>query len=377
MQKLDRLYKKNTNGKILQWDIYIDGNQYWAEYGQVDGKIQADVPTICEGKNIGRSNETTPEEQALSEAKAKHKKQLDMKGYSTNINHERKGFVTPMLAHPYDKHGNKLPNVVSCSPKMDGVRCYITKYGAYSRNGKQWVSTKFIEETLKPFFEKNPSVILDGELYCHRYKDDFNKIVSLAKKTKHISDDDWKDIEEKLEFHIFDMMDEDIPEAPFRKRDQYLDLMFNDDKNSVNGGTVYKNVFKVLSIETTKDDFHEYFAKFIEGGYEGIMLRDPDSPYECKRSYCLQKYKEFQTEEFEIIDIEEGTGNRSGKFGRAILKDGDIIFEANARGNDEYYRELLLNKENYIGKMATVRYQNRTPDGKPRFGVVVAIRDYE
>lgn len=363
------LYKKNVNEKILQWDIVIEGNTYWAEYGQVGGKIQADTPTVCEGKNIGRANETTPEEQALAEAKAKHKKQIDMKGYVDDMKNVNKTSFSPMLAHPFDKYGHKLPDDVEVSAKLDGLRCYITKDGSYSRNGKQWVATKFIEESLQPFFESYPDVVLDGEIYNHKYKDNFNKIVSLAKKTKNISDEDWVEIEESLEYHIFDCYHEDEPDMKFNHRYEFLYYQF--------GRCGYKNIFVVESTPATKEDFYDNFTEFIEQGYEGIMLRDPNSHYEFKRSKYLIKYKEFQDGEFEIFDIEEGSGNRSGMFGRAILKDGDIIFEANARGNEEFYRELLNNKSEYIGKMATVRYQNRTPDGKPRFGVIVAIRDYE
>lgn len=363
------LYKKNVNGKILQWDMVIEGNRYWAEYGQVGGKIQADTPTVCEGKNIGRANETTPEEQALSEARAKHKKQIDMRGYVEDIGDVDKTSFSPMLAHPFDKYGHKLPDKVEVSAKLDGLRCYITKEGAFSRNGKQWVSTKFIEESLKPFFEAYPDIVLDGEIYNHRYKDNFNKIVSLAKKTKNISDADWVEIEESLEYHIFDCYHEDEPDMKFTYRYEFLYDQF--------GGCGYKNIFVVESTPATKTDFYDNFAEFIEQGYEGIMLRDPDSPYEFKRSKYLIKYKEFQDGEHTILDIIEGVGNRSGMFGKMILDSENGSFEANSRGDEMYYKELLYNKEKYIGKLATIRYQNLTPDGIPRFPVCICIRDYE
>lgn len=363
------LYKLNNNGKLLQWDIVVEENMYWAVYGQVGGKLQADTPTVCEGKNVGKANETTPEEQALLEAKAKYKKQIDMKGYVEDIDEVEKFVFTPMLAHPYDKYGKKLPHKLSCSPKMDGLRCYITKDGAYSRNGNIWVSTKYIEDSLKSIFEVYPTLVLDGELYCHKLHDDFNKIVSLAKKTKHISDSDWVEIKNKLEYHVFDCYFRDEPNMTFKNRYEFLQ------KNIF--ACHFNNIILVKSYDATKDDFHTLFQKFIEDGYEGIMLRDPESVYECKRSYGLQKYKEFQDNEFEIVDIEGGSGNRSGMFGRMILTCDVGVFEANARGNEEYYRELLQNKEQYIGKMATVRFQNYTPEGIPRFGVVITIRDYE
>jgi len=83
-------------------------------------------------------------------------------------------------------------------------------------------------------------------------------------------------------------------------------------------------------------------------------------------------------EEFEIVDVEEGTGNRSGMMGKFILKNDDgSTFKANAKGTFADYKEWLINKHLYIGLQATLKYQNRTPDNVPRFGNIIAIRDYE
>jgi ATP-dependent DNA ligase len=370
--KIDKtLYKKNSRGKIQQWEIFVEGNEYWAEYGQVDGKIQSDTPTVCDSKNVGRSNETTPEEQALFEAEAKYKKQIEIKGYVEDLNEVDKFTFKTMLAHPYNKHSKKLPEVLWSSKKLDGVRCYITKDGAFSRNGKRWVSTKFIEESLQELFEQMPDLVLDGELYSHKYHDDFNKIISLAKKTKHLTDNDWKEIRESLEYHVFDIYLGDDPEKIFRDRYGILEGIISYYE--------FDNIKLVKNDIVTKENFHKTYEVYMSQGYEGIMLRDPDSPYECKRSYSLQKYKEFRDEEFEIVDILEGDGNRSGMFGRFVLvTEGGERFEANSRGNEDYYRELWSNKEKYIGKMVTVRFQNKTPDKNvPRFPVAIGVRDYE
>lgn len=289
---------------------------------------------------------------------------------------------------------NKIDKIESDKPRYDievednhnyyangmlvhNCRCYITKDGAFSRNGKQWVATKFIEESLVDFFKANPDAILDGELYNDELNADFNKIISLAKRVKNFTEQHWDDVYYNLEFHIFDIYYPKNIEAI--KRYKLLKQIFGGDRKEN-----YHNIVVVDSFLTTKDEFHKYYQEFMEDGYEGIMLRDPDSLYECKRSYGLQKYKEFLDSEHIIVDIIEGAGNRSGMFGRAILKnERGVTFEANARGNEEYYKELLNNKDKYIGKMATIRYQNETPDdgkgggGVPRFGVLIAIRDYE
>ena len=126
-----------------------------------------------------------------------------------------------------------------------------------------------------------------------------------------------------------------------------------------------------------KEELDERYSEYLADGQEGQMIR-VNGPYENKRSRFLIKRKEFVDEEFKILGITEGKGNRSGMFGRAqcVTKDG-VEFEANARGNEQFYTDLFENREKYVGEMATVRYQNLTPDGKPRFGVIVAIRNYD
>lgn len=362
------LYKRNSKGQLQQWSIHVKDNTFWAEYGLVGGKIQADIATICEGKNIGRANETTANEQALLEANSKIKKQRD-KGYSDNPDDCGLDF-TPMLSHDFHKHGNKLPMNVIVSPKLDGMRCYISKDGAFTRNGKEIVAAKFILQDLFYIFEKYPDLVLDGEIYNHKYKDDFNKIISLSKKRVNILSEDWAEIESELEYHIFDAYFFNDPSLTFRDRKNFLESL------------ELENIsFRLKLVEQTeckKEEIDSYHEQFLEQGYEGIMVRDPESIYEQKRSYKLQKYKNFQDEEFEVIGLEEGKGNWAGKCMKFICKTkGGVEFEAVPKGTEDYRKSLLENKQNIIGKMATVKFQNYTPDGSPRFGIVLSIRDYE
>ena len=82
----------------------------------------------------------------------------------------------PMLAHKYDDSRVDWDQPVYIQPKLDGVRCLFTKNGAYSRTGKQFMNLRHIEIALKPFFDQQPDVILDGELYNHKLKNDFEKL---------------------------------------------------------------------------------------------------------------------------------------------------------------------------------------------------------
>lgn len=378
--KLPTLYKRTSTGAIQQWTMIVDGPKYWTEYGQVDGKIQETKPTVATPKNVGRANETTAGEQALSEAQSKWQKKLD-KDYWDDISKIDTFQFKPMLAKKVEKQGHKLEGkAVYLSPKLDGIRCYITKDGAFSRLHNQFVTTKFIEEDLSDFFEKYPHAILDGEIYNHEYKHNFNKITSLVKKEKDIDQETWDEVAEKLEYHIFD-----IPMISSKKD---MDAPFYDRMN--NDGVAEMLVHKldsprikfvqqkmITTFTTESEAVDEYKTNKLADGYEGIMIRDAYGSYEMKRSATLLKSKNFEDDEFEIIDVTEGDGNRAGMMGRIHLVCEAGTFEANSRGNREHFRDLLMNKENYIGKKATVRFANYTPDGKPRHGCVVAIRDYE
>lgn len=355
------LYKQGKKDKILYWKIEVAGNKYRCVHGEVDGAKVTTEWTTCFGKNLGRANETSPEEQSLAEAKSKARDKKD-KGYCEDIDEIQVKFV-PTLAHKYKDFKKDIIWPVLVSGKYDGVRCVIDKYGMWSRKGKEFLSCPHIKEELAEFFSLFPDAVLDGELYNHDFKDDFNKIISLVRKTKP-TPENLEESRELIQFHIFDY----ISTEGYKERMEWLKSNLPETKNIV----------FIDQIEAKDEtEMLEKFAGYIEQGYEGAMIRWGDKPYIYDRTKHLLKYKTFQSEEFPVLDVLEGEGNRSGMMGKFLLKIGDDTFEASARGNWEQYREWLENKEKYIGKMATIRYQNLTPAGIPRFGVLVAIRDYE
>jgi len=347
------LYKYTTTGKIQEWTIYVEGNKFWSVEGIKDGKLTPSEPTICEGKNIGRSNETTPEEQALREAQSRHQKKLD-KGYNEILSSEKK-FFEPMLAQSFDKYAElcfKKPTFIQ--PKLDGLRCINNEGTMISRNGKAFVSVEHL---------KQHHSMLDGELYSHDYKDDFNKIVSLCKKTKPTKED-LIESEQMIEFWAYDFPEY---EGSFSERFEAL-------KKAVDKiGNPKIRIVPTFQVHS-KEDIEKYHTQFLEQGYEGSIIRIDLGNYENKRSKQLLKKKDFYDGEFQIVDFEEGKGNRSGTAGNVIvrLKDGRT-FGAGIKGTKEYVRELFLNKEKLIGKVATIKYFQETPDGIPRFGVLINI----
>jgi DNA ligase-1 len=117
----------------------------------------------------------------------------------------------------------------------------------------------------------------------------------------------------------------------------------------------------------------EQYGLLVDAGYEGQILR-VDAPYENKRSKSLLKHKTFVDEEYTILDICEGEGNRTGTAGYMVFETADgKPFKSNVKGTWEETAEMLKNKNELIGKQATIKYFNLTPDGIPRFPFVINI----
>ena len=368
IKSLALLYKQTTTGKTQTWEIQVEADKFRTISGQLNGKLITNEWTVCNGKNIGQSNETSPSDQALKEAEAKITKKLET-GYSNSLtNVGRAKYFEPMLAHKFGDYESDLTYPVASQPKLDGIRCIITKDGMSSRNGKPIASAPHIFESLREFFLQHPTIVLDGELYNHDLKKDFNKIVSLAKRTKPTSED-LKESEKMIQYWIYDMLDLNHKNETFSERFINLKLV-----NPFN-----KYCIEVPTLDMQNEDALDgAFAVYVKNEFEGQIVRILSGIYENKRSKLLLKRKDFMDEEFKIVDIVEGIGNRSGTAGfMSFLNKDGIPFKSNIKGSFEYLGELLKNKKTLIGKLATIKYFNLTPDGIPRFPFVTSIRDYE
>jgi len=391
IKKFDTLYKRDTKGKIRQWTIHAQGNKFWTEGGLVGMKMNVAKPTSCHSKNIGQANETSPEEQAQLEAQAKWEKKCKA-GYFPNINDvDNKKFYEPMLAHNYKDRVDEVKFPVFTQPKLDGIRCIVRlekeKVVAKTRNGKVIEAIPHITNSLENFFKANPEVILDGELYNHDLKDNFNKIVSLVRKQKPVKSAKMtdkafakkeKDYAERLEegAGIIQYWIYDCPRIAQAKEKVPFSLRFTSLKGILQENDCIKFVPTTESF--TQKSLNESYNEYLRDGYEGQMVRR-DMGYEQKRSTFLLKRKEFQDAEYKVIDIEEGNGNRQGTAKHLVLMDAKSFqtFNSNIKGNFEYLAEILNNKDEYIGKLATIKFFEKTPDGIPRFPYAIGFRDYE
>jgi len=202
--KLNTLYKRATNGKIVEHTIEVENNCFRTISGYTDGIKTTSEWTCCSGKNIGKKNETTPNEQAMAEAKAMWTKRVEL-GNFENINDiDNEVYFSPMLAHKWEDRKDKVKYPVFSQPKLDGIRCIVRADGMWSRNGKRIISAPHIFESMKHLFDKNPDLIFDGELYADKFANDFNAICSLVKKTKPTAND-LKKSAESIQYHIYDL----------------------------------------------------------------------------------------------------------------------------------------------------------------------------
>ena len=276
--------------------------------------------------------------------------------------------IKAMLAHKYNPDKADYPAFIQ--PKLDGVRCLFTAKGAFSRTGKQFMNVLHIEQQLKTFFAANPTAVLDGELYNHALKDDFEKIISLVRKTKP-TDEHRAEAAELVEYHIYDIASMTI--APYTIRLNYLN-------SEVYGKLTWPIMHVPSKVVLDYDEALEAHKKNLKLGYEGSIYRTFEGRYKGTRSWDLMKFKDFCDAEAVIIDYQIGQGKREGTLGKFIMRDedGNEFGCPPGKGYDyEAMKNLLVNIHDYIGKTATFTYFQRTKAGSYRHPLFKCIRDYE
>lgn len=374
MIKYDTLFKLTSHGKTQEWRIEQDGNSYRTISGQVSGKKTTSEWTVCKGKNLGRANETSPYDQCVKEIESLYRKKYDG-GYVSNVQMVSTAIrFEPMLAKKYEDYAPKMsPDTRICiQPKLDGIRCNITATTIRSRKNKDFVTVPHIREALESIFQEYPNIVLDGELYNHDFKADFNEITSIVKKQKPTASD-FKKSKEYMQYWIYDAFFPLEPDLSFTERIQRV-FEFQPD--------LPECIKFVPTYWIKKTDAEQHYEEFVSSGFEGAIVRIPSSAYQQKRTSALLKYKEMIDDEYEILDFIEGKGNLTGCAASVECyivhaHGGRETFRAGIKGSRSYLADLWKNRSRYIGKYATIQYFNLTPGGIPRFGKMKTIRDYE
>ena len=278
--------------------------------------------------------------------------------------------IKPMLAHKLNESKIDWSKPVYMQPKLDGVRCLFTKDGAFSRTGKQFMNIRHIEDSLKSFFKEYPEMVLDGELYNHELKNDFEKIISLVRKQKPGTIERYEAMK-MIQYHIYD----------------YTNILMNDVVN-------YKYRLNQLTCSDIYDDYIKYVStkrvatpamskvihqENLDLGYEGSILRT-DTPYKHGRSWGLMKFKDFHDAEATIVNYQEGKGKRTGTIGKFIMQDDDGNIFGCPPGKGYNYTDLkwiLKDIHKYMGQRATFTYFERTKAGSYRHPLFKTLRNYE
>lgn len=363
--ELPQLYGEAQTGKVKIYKVSVVDNQDGSfsvlrEHGQLGGKTQIDEKRITEGKNVGKANETTPQEQAIAEAKSYWKKKLDSNYSESQEQSASKANLLPMLAQSYKDSGHRIAFPCYGQAKLNGVRCLAKRTGDTisftSRKGKSYDGTLgHLIPTLLGMMQDGE--VFDGEIYIHGKS--FQTIVSYVKKLTPES--------KQLQYWVYDIADSNVPfEQRYKRYKQ----------------AIVENPFiiPVESVEiTSAEQVKPIHDKQVQEGFEGLIIRNKAGLYSFDyRSADLQKYKEFIDEEFLIV------GGRTADTGRyqgccvfqCATKEGKV-FECCPRGSVEVRKQYLLDLPNLLNKQLTVRYQNLSDDGIPIFPVGVIVRDYE
>jgi ATP-dependent DNA ligase len=371
MKTFPTLYKKTSTGALQEWTISVNGRTIITEFGQTGGAIQTTYDTIRTGKNLGKVNETTAEQQAEAEALGKWEKK-SKKHYVTDPTAAMNGQVdksfvaggiAPMLAHVYEKQGHKIKFPAYVQPKLDGHRCIAMvnddEVTLWTRTQKPITGVPHIIAELESL-NLPDGTVLDGELYNHSYRDRFEELSSFIRTP------DAKLGHEVVQYHVYD-----LPSAPDGFGERTFDLY----KLIAHSG-LPSIVYVDTAVVDDGEEMMAEFAKFLSQGYEGLMLRNADGAYVNKRSYDLIKVKLMLDSEFKIVNVEEGRGKLAGRGIFVCETENGTQFKAKMVGNIDALAHAWECPEEYIGKMLTVQYQGITnANGVPRFPVGLRLRE--
>jgi ATP-dependent DNA ligase len=329
---MERLIRKDKNERERFIDIHVeDLGDGTADIVKTSGMVGSDKVTIS------RTNVKTGYEKALTRAQT-----------MWNNEHTKCNQVLPMLANKWENRKKYISQPFYVQPKLDGVRLLVGKNGGISRTGKIVPGTEILGEGLEP------GQYVDGEAFDPNLN--FEELASVF-KTDPL----------KLKFHVFDYFDLNKLDMTFEERWAKVKSLKN---------PYYEYVKTTLVM--LRDHVPSIHKQHVKEGHEGTMIRDKDSVYEVgQRSNYLLKYKDFQTEEYEIVGAKTGHGRDADAVVWVCKTRDGQQFNVRPEGTIIQREEEYKNHKKYIGKMLTVRFQNLTALGVPRFPVGVCIRDYE
>ena len=351
------LYKKDSKGNIRVLNYWVESNFLKQSSGLLNGQL-IENEKECKGKNIGKVNETSPQQQALFEMESKIREKLQEDYFRTVEEAQNNVVILPMLAKNFQDEEHKIDwNDCYIQPKLDGQRCLAicTKEGnvtLISRDGIDIQKTHgSMQHVINDLTTIKEDVILDGELYIHSTEDNFQDVMKAIKKYR-------EGISETVKYYVYDM----ISDKPFRLR-------------KIRG--YIKGLFSCQEVPTyyikNRQDLEIRHIGNLVDGYEGSIIRWGKEGYKMNsRSSNLLKYKNFQDSDYLIIDVVPAD-NRPD-WGMVVCKYEDRTFPATPQMSHEERKNILLNKADFIGQTAVIKHFGFTDAGLPRFPIFKGIR---
>lgn len=411
MSTFSTLYKRTKTGAVQQWTISVEVENTWSakiikEAGQLGGKLTRHVEHITVGKNLGKSNETTPEQQAQLQAQSDWTRKHD-EGYKTaadlgvhvqathcRVDGQEKSFTLiealDLMLPEFntDASGNMKPMKAPTKPwvangkttypkqierKLDGCRSFLNVNGLKatftSTSGKPYDTLQhlvvIIEDHLKKIDNK-AAYTLDGEIYRHGWVlEDINK--ALKKQRPETLE---------LQFWLFD--------APFIGRDMQRTrtALVTLIAKEINSPFICTGSPSIVNSDEEVIKYHDEIC--IAHEFEGAMLKDLNGTYQPgQRSSYWTKVKMFDDAEFEVLDFELGQRGTEDLLIKCKLVDGsydkehgDGTFLVKMTGSRESKQEHWDNKANIIGKIPlTVKFFGYSKYGVPNLPTGKAFRD--
>ncbi len=361
------LYKRTSKGQIQEWTIIATPEGFYVKEGIKGMKITETKINHCEPKNIGKSNETTSQSQAILEAQAKFDKKLKT-GYKLDIKDiDNNSYIEPMKAKKFREYQEDIVYPVAIEDKLNGICCTVDKRGGLSYKGEKFYCINHILESATPLIKKYPEIYLHGELFNYEYRNKLNRIASLVsvnRKEKDITPEDESESEKIVKLYVYDFYGADgvTKDTPFIERKKALKELLKNNKS-----LIYLDYELAHSLE----DVEKALKKSKDNKWEGVMVKLLNGKYVHKRSKEILKLKNFTDEEFEILDFEEGSGNWAGCCKGIICKlnkpatNGKTTFTSNMRGTEEELAHLWQTRDEHIGEFCTVDYQELSEFGIP------------
>lgn len=325
------------------------------EWGIENGKTQTNNYTISNGKQ-----KRTPEEQALFEGQSLMNKKI-RNGYTLQNETPSQNSPLPMLAKEYQANKNINNTVpIAIQPKLDGIRCLANvKTGElWSRKQTRIMGLDHISESLKAISFPGDVVWLDGELYNHDIS--FNEINSRVRRTSNFTNQSMD-----IQYWVYDV----VSNKPFETRMNVLKEFL----------TQTKQVILTPTIMASANDVSSIHKRMVGDNYEGTMIRVVNSSYEVgKRSSNLLKYKDFCQEEFKVIGFKQkkivNGAVTLGSITLQCFKDPKVVFNATPTMTNEEKQNIWENQKDFVGKIATVKFFEKTPKNIPRFPRLIGFR---